>query len=134
MPTYVDRKEDLVYLDNRGVRITKTWLKVNTATFAIANITSYTAGEIKPRFKGPAVGAFIGLVIALAGFETGTWLAAGAGIVLFLAAIGWGVSRKPDYFLRIVSTGTESQPVYSKDKCYIDDIVDAIHKAKLQQE
>jgi hypothetical protein len=50
---YVDRKENLIYLDHRGVRITKTWLKVGNATHATGNITSYTTGGGRPGNIGP---------------------------------------------------------------------------------
>jgi hypothetical protein len=134
MPMYVDRKENLLYLDNRGVRVTKTWLRVGNATYAIGNITSYTTGESPPGYVGPALSAFTGLVIAIFGLETSSWIAVGAGALFIAMAIGWGVSRKPHYFLRIVSTGTESRPVRAKDRAYVESIIAAIRKAKLQQE
>jgi len=132
MPAYVDRKETLLYLDNRGVRVTKTWLRVGNATFAIGNITSFMTGEAKPRYIGPAIGAFVGLVIGIAGLETSGWIITGMGLFLIAASIAWGVSLKPDYFLRIVSTGTESHLARAKERGYVENIVAAIHKAKIQ--
>ena len=134
MPMYVDRKENLIYLDNRGVRITKTWLRVGNSTYAIGNITSFSTGEGRPGYIGPVLGTVTGLAIALFGFDTGSWIAVGAGVLFIAVAIGWGVSLKPHYFLRIVSTGAESRPVRSKDRAYIESIIAGIHKAKLQQE
>lgn len=132
MPPYVDRKETLIYLDNRGVRVTKSWLRVGNATFAIGNITSFMTGEAKPSRFGPAFAAFVGLVIVIGGMETSVWMVTGMGIFLIAAAIAWAFSLKPSYFLRIVSTGAESHLAQSKDRGYIENIVAAIHKAKMQ--
>ena len=134
MPKYIDRKEDLIYLDNRGVRVTKTWLRVENGTYAIANISSYTTGVARPAYIGPALTAFVGLVAAVFGLETATWIAAGVGGLLIALAIGWGVSLKPHYFLRIVSTGTETRLAKTRDKAYIESVIAAIHKAKLQRD
>ena len=132
MPPYVDRKETLIYLDNRGVRVTKTWLRVGNATFAIGNISSFMTGEAKPNRLGPAFAAFVGLVIVLGGLRTSVWMVTGMGAFLIAAAVGWAVSLKPSYFLRIVSTGTESHLAPAKEKSYIENLVGAIQKAKMQ--
>ena len=134
MPRYIDRKEDLIYLDNRGVRITKTWLRVENVTYALANISSFTTGVARPNYIGPALGAFVGLVLAVYGVETALWIAAGAGVLLMALAIGWGGALKPHFYLRIISTGTESRLAKTKDKAYVESIVAAIHKAKLQRD
>ena len=132
MPPYVDRKEALIYLDNRGVRVTKTWLRVGNATFAIGNISSFMSGEASPSRIGPAFAAFVGLVIAIGGLETSVWMITGMGAFLIAAGVAWALSLKPSYYLKIVSTGAESHLAPAKEKVYVENIVAAIQKAKMQ--
>jgi hypothetical protein len=66
----------------------------------------------------------------VAATRNGGTLAAGRSLSRLLGGGAyWAYSLKPDYHLRISSTGGESTALSSKDKGYVEKLVAAIHEA-----
>ena len=124
-----EEKETTFYSDNRGVRFTNTRLMVPNTTYAMANISSVTTKTVDPSYGWAGLIVLVGLGFVVGGYASGSWPAGIFGIVLLGAGALWGYCLKPDYHLRISSTGGESTALVSKDPAYVAQLVTAIHEA-----
>jgi hypothetical protein len=124
-----EEKEITFYSDDRGVRVTNTRLMVPNTTYAMANISSVTTKTVDPSYGWPGLFILLGLGCAVGGFSTGSSPVGILGILLLGGGAYWAYSLKPDYHLRISSTGGESTALTSRDKGYVENLVAGIHEA-----
>ncbi len=126
-------EEVTFYSDDQGVRVTNTRLIVDNTTYAMANIASVARTATEPNYTGPLLLIVAGVIIffaAISGKESGGWL---LGVILALAGTLWWRSRKPIYHLRITSASGESNALWSKNKNYVDKVVQAISEAMIHR-
>ena len=121
------------YSDDRGVRITNTRAIIGTTTYAMANITSVSMG-MKPANRTPGIAvAILGFLILLI---TGL-LGSSGGVIFGVILLGIGILIaaivKPTCTVRIGSASGETDAVSSKDKKYIQVIVNAMNEAFMKR-
>ncbi len=110
-----------VFLDERGVKVTKARFIVPDQTYAMSGITSVTFDKVNPSKKGPIFIIAIGLLML--GIEIVARLFFLAiGIVLFLR-------RKPTYYIILRSASGEKRALHDKNGAWIEKIITALNDA-----
>ncbi|MGA2436854.1 MAG: DUF6232 family protein [Bryobacteraceae bacterium] len=127
-------QEETLHSDN-VVSVTTTRVIIRGTTYALRNITSVRMAFTPPK-TGCAIILLIFGIIALLGAFVGFSQSVGSGIVgLIFAgviiglAILWLRSLKTDYHVAIASSSGEANALTSKDKAYIEHIVNSINEA-----
>ena len=128
-----EEKEMTFYSDDRGVRITNTRAIIGATTYAMANITSVSMG-VKPANRIPgSVVAILGFLILLI---TGL-LGSSGGVIFGVILLGIGILIaaiiKPTCIVRVGSASGEADAISSKDKKYIQTIVNAMNEAFIKR-
>jgi hypothetical protein len=121
------------YSDDKGVNITGTRAIFGSTTYSMANISSVKTA-VEPVKRSPGIiTAIIGIVLLIIGIASGwTWLIVGGVIVLAIGAfIAWAASAK--YHVRISSASGEATALSSKDKEYVDKIVQALNESMISR-
>lgn len=108
-----------------GVTITNARAIFPNRTYAVAQISSVTAGKLKTSF-GPAVLGVILVIVGLALFQVNI-LGALACIVIGGAITYFTV--QPRYAVLLYTAGGEAQAWVSSDRAHIQRVVDAINQA-----
>ncbi len=124
-----EEKEITFYSDGRGVRITNTRVIVGATTYAMANISSVSMAK-KPANRT------LGIVLAILGVILLVIPASAVrvfGVVLLGLGILIAVIAKPTYTVRIGSASGESDAISSKDKVYIQKIVQSMNEAFIKR-
>jgi len=127
---------ETTYYQDGAITISNSRAVLGAKTYAMVNITSVTMGE-KPANRTPGIVlALIGLAIAACAGSMGSDSASG-GIVIGILAIIGGIALaalvKPSYVVRIGSAGGESDALISKDREYIQKIVNAVNEAIIKR-
>lgn len=126
--------EETVYYSDSAIQVTNARAVLGGKTYAMANITSVTMGE-KPVNRTPGIViAIVGLSIA-ACTSTASNSAGGVifGILVLAAGIAIAAIAKPSYIVRLGSASGESDALISKDREYIQKIVNAINEAIIKR-
>ena len=137
-PPLIEQKrnaQEETLLSDNYVTVTTTRVIIRDTTYALRNIAS-----VRMAFTPPKTGCAIillifgifALIVAFAGFSQN--VASGLGYFIFAAviiggAILWLRSLKADYHVAITSSSGEAKALTSKDKAYIERIVNSINEA-----
>lgn len=113
--------EEKVFFQSENVLISNTRMNLGGTTYATANVTSVSTLVEKPGRKTEIIMVLIGLVSFS---ET----ALGA-IILIALAVGIFMMKKTKYVVRLSSSANEKDALWSKDKKFIDTVVEAINQA-----
>jgi hypothetical protein len=95
----------------------------------MANITSVSREQDDPSYTGPGLIILIGLVFLLGGIDKADGGFAIFGLAVLALGGYWAYSLEPDYFVRICSAAGESKTLFTKDKTYVEKVVQAINEA-----
>lgn len=126
---------ETTYYQDGNITVTNARAVLGSKTYAMANITSVSMGEI-PANRTP------GIVIALIGLAILACSASGgsdgiAGIIGGLVVAGFGAflayAVKTQYVVKIGSASGESNALTSNDREYIQKIVNAINEAIIKR-
>ncbi|GIV87342.1 MAG: hypothetical protein KatS3mg054_1371 [Chloroflexus sp.] len=125
---------ETIYYQDENITVTNTRAIFGTKTFAMANIASVSMVEIPPN-RGPAIAAALGglLFACICMALDGRWLSLIVLVLGIAIAIAIAVSVKPTYAVRIASTSGESNVLTSKDREYIQKIVNAVNEAIIRR-
>ncbi len=118
--------EPTLFTDKQGVRITPTRAIFDSTTYSIANITSIKRDVHPANRTAGIIIALVGLILFLLWIP---WI----GLPVLIIGIIIAAMAKSTYYLKITSASGEAEPISSKDKQYIDDIVDAINEALIRR-
>lgn len=118
--------EETEFYKNGNVSITNARFIVGSTTYAMNGVTSVKRGQTDPSKVGPVIMAIIGVISVFA--ATGL-MSKAIGVVVVLLAIAWFKAIKPEYIVSLNSSSGESQALSSKDKQYIDDVINSLNNA-----
>ena len=113
-------KEEVFY-QSENVLISNTRMNLGGTTYATANITSVSTYESKPSRKLEVIIGLIGLIIIFNQFFVGLILIGLAAIIFYM--------KKTKYIVKLSSTANEKDALWSTDKGFIYQVVEAINNA-----
>ncbi len=122
--------EEILYTDNHA-SVSTSRVILNNTTYALRNITSVKM-TVTPAKKGCAIVLIIlGALVALCGLPSKDAILPTliVGGILIGLGIVWSNSAKADYHVTIASSSGEGNALTSRDKAYIQKIVNAINEA-----
>ena len=126
---------ETTYYQDGGITVTNARAVLGAKTYAMANITSVSMGEIPANRAPGVVVALIGL--AIAGCSASAGSDGTSGIVIGVIVLGIGIAIaaavKIQYVVKIGSASGESNALVAKDKEYIQKIVNAVNEAIIKR-
>lgn len=129
--------ETTYYSDDRGVRITNARAVFGSKTYAMSNISSVSLHIIPPSRAGGCIVALLSIIFMFCALGTAVpedtrfvgLLALFVGLGGVLGGILWMYSMQPLYAVRIAATSGEIQAASSKDREYIESLINALNEA-----
>jgi hypothetical protein len=130
----VQQKEEIIYSDNM-IAVTSTRVVIGGTTYALRNITSVKMAFSSPDFIGPVCvllfGAFILFLTIIPwspqNYQPVLGAIFGGGVIAL--GIMWMSKLKPKYHVDISSAAGEIHALTSRDKAYIQRIVQSVNEA-----
>lgn len=105
------------------VTVTQSRFVTQSKTYAMRNISSVHIFEIQKSRVGPIIMILLGFPFLFSGEIF--WL----GLIIIASAILWLFYIKNEYAVRISTNSGEANSILSKDRIYIQKIVDALNDA-----
>lgn len=124
MDTNETTQTEKVFYEDKFVKVTQSRFISNGSTHAMRNISSVSNQHIPNSIGGSIMLIVIGIIVAFFGST-----ALIVGLILIGIAIALIATTKDDYAVKISSNSGQSNVVISKDKKYIQTIVNAINEA-----
>lgn len=118
--------EETEFYKSGNVSITNSRFMVGSTTYAMNGVTSVKRSQTEPSKAGAVI---LGIVGALMIFAAATLMFKAAGVVIIILAIFWFKSIKCEYHVFLNSASGESQALSSKDKKFIDDVINSLNEA-----
>lgn len=116
------QNETTFYQDN-SVTVTQSRYVTNSKTYAMRNISSVHIFEIIKSKNKAFFFALFGLIFLFS--KDVFWV----GLIIIALGIWWFVSIKNEYAVRISTNSGEANSIISKDRNYIQKIVNALNDA-----
>ena len=115
-------QQEKVFLKDNNVTVTQARYIANGKTYTMRNISSVSLFTLKSSYTLETILIVVGVILLIAG----TYIVGG-----ILGAIGVTlmVIKKDEYAVRISTNSGETNSLTSKDKDYIQKIVDALNDA-----
>jgi hypothetical protein len=126
--------EETIYSDQE-ISISTSRIVIRGTTYALRNISSVKM-TVEPAKTGCAIALIIGGVvwaIGIMGSKGGVAPALFLGGILIVGGVVWLTAAKAEYYVTIVNNAGEVRAHKSKNKQYIDKIVEAINEAMVRQ-
>ena len=118
--------EEVEFFNNGEVSVTSARFRVGASTYAMQGVTSVKRGQ-KDANKLPAfLVGIIGLFMTFGADTSGAKL---IGILLVILSIFIFKKLKPEYSVYLNSSSGESQALQSKDRSYIDKVIEALNQS-----
>ncbi|AZA55799.1 hypothetical protein EG349_13450 [Chryseobacterium shandongense] len=105
------------------VTVTQSRFVTQSKTYAMRNISSVHIFEIQKSRVGPIIMILLGFPFLFSGEIF--WM----GLIIIALAILWLFYIKNEYAVRISTNSGEANSILSKDRVYIQKIVDALNDA-----
>jgi hypothetical protein len=121
--------EKTYYSDQQGIRITSTRAIIDNKTYSMANVSSVARGRVPASYGGAIVMMMIGLLLALGGFGGSSIELGVTGLLVLVVGIVIAASLKDTWTVRITAASGEMDALRSKNKQYVDTVVNAINEA-----
>ncbi len=141
------KRQETIYFDERGVKVTSARAIINGQTYSMANITSVSMREWRPDGTLGGILIIIGVLSGGGSVPLGLFLLWGmvnfkeVGVILlaFLMVgaitflVGLALSGSKQYAVRIGSASGEVNALNSKDRNNIQNIVEALNQAIIER-
>jgi hypothetical protein len=114
------------YFQNSDVRVTPTRFIAGNKTFVMKNISSVQVGIIKADTQKPIIMILVALIFIFPGWYV-------LSVILGILGIAMFTTNKDMFSVRITSTSGETDGYTSTNIDLINDIVEAINKAIVEQ-
>jgi hypothetical protein len=126
------RQEDTVFADQH-IRVTTARAVFGNQTFSMANVSSVSVFRDDPGRALPILLIVGGLLGGMTCVESRS--AGAAAVTLLLLGVGGMMLwlQKPVFWIKIIAAGGETRPFSSKDKPYIERIVQALNEAMVRR-
>jgi hypothetical protein len=127
--------EEKEYYSDGSVIVTSARAVISNKTYAMQHITSVSAARIPPKTGVPALLTIGGGFMLLMALVTEQWRGSCItfGAILLVFGIAMLALAKNRYSVRIASSSGETDALVSRDKGYIQRIVDAISQAIIER-
>lgn len=114
---------ETTFYKDLNVTVTQSRYVTQSKTYAMRNISSVHVFEIIKSRKFPVILIILGILLLFSGDTRifGIFLAIAGALILFLI--------KNEYAVRISTNSGEANSILSKDKAYIQKIVNALNQA-----
>jgi multisubunit Na+/H+ antiporter MnhC subunit len=116
-------QNEVTFYQDANVTVTQSRYLTNSKTYAMRNISSVHIFEIIKSRKLPIIMIVIGVLMLLADNVRI------AGFVVFAIGVALLFLIKNEFAVRISTNSGEANSIVSKDKIYIQKIVDALNEA-----
>ena len=116
--------EERTFFQHEDVSVTNSRFMVGSQTFAMSNITSVKASRQVPKRLWPTLLVVIGVLLAIA--ESAN---VGIGIVIGGVGVAWLLVQKTMYHVMLTTAGGETSALSSKQRVYIEKVVQALNEA-----
>lgn len=116
--------EEKTFFQYEDVSVTNARFMVASQTFAMSNITSVKASRQDPKRLWPIVLIVIGLLFAVGGSAN-----MGLGLVIGGLGVAWLLVQKTMYHVMLTTAGGETSALSSKQRDYIEKVVQALNEA-----
>lgn len=118
--------EEVEFFNDGKVSVSSARFRVGASTYAMQGVTSVKRGQ-KDANKFPAILMCVIGIFMLIGAEGLSFKA--IGIVLMILGVYLFRKLKPEFSVYLNSASGESQALQSKDKHYIDKVIDALNQS-----
>jgi hypothetical protein len=128
-------REEKAYLESKDATITTTRAIISGKTYTMSHVTSVQAAKIPKSQTWPVITILAGGALLLGGLtDTSAYGGClGFGILLLVIGIGWAVSNKDKYAVRIGSSSGETDALVSVNQKAIQKVVDALQEAIVER-
>jgi len=116
--------EEKTFFQYEDVTVTNARFMVASQTFAMNNITSVKASREDPKRLWPIVLIVVGVLLAVAGSTN-----MAIGLVIGGAGAAWLLLQKTMYHVMLTTAGGETSALSSKEREYIEKVVQALNEA-----
>jgi Family of unknown function (DUF6232) len=137
---------EITFYQDPNVLITNTRAVIGGKTYAMANITSVTAGQIPPNRLPGILVAIVSPVVCICGAFPAAVVGGGSdrfaafqwiylvvvqlvALLILVGGVILAVTAKPTYSVKFASSAGETNALLSKDQEYIAKIVNAVNEA-----
>ena len=118
--------EEVEFFNDGKVSVTSARFRVGASTYAMQGVTSVKRGQ-KDANKFPAIlMALIGIFMIFSADQISMKI---VGIILIALGVLLFKKLKPEYSVYLNSSSGESQALQSKDRSYIDKVIDALNES-----
>ena len=128
----MNSNDEVIFYQDQSIKITNTRAIFGEKTYAMGNITSVMTGTVPANRVAGIAMTILGIATAICG---GSARAEGAivGIVIIIIGFVLAGNAKTKYTVKIGSAGGETDALISKDKKYIQEIVNALNDAIIKR-
>ncbi|MBI4200545.1 MAG: hypothetical protein HY535_08765 [Chloroflexi bacterium] len=113
--------KEKTFFQSEEVTVTNSRFMVGSKTFAMSNITSVKASEQEPK-RLYSIGLIVLGVFVLTG-------SVGIGVVISGIGVAWLLMQKTKYHVTLTTAAGESSALGSKQREYIEKVVQALNEA-----
>ncbi len=114
--------EEKTFFQYEDVSVTNSRFMVAAQTFAMSNITSVKASKNVPNRVGPILLIIVGVLFLANG-------ATAPGVIIGGAGVAWLLLQKTMYHVMLTTAGGETSALSSKQRDYIEKVVQALNEA-----
>jgi hypothetical protein len=116
-----ETKGEGVFLEERGILVTKTRFVSQAHTFALASITSVSGEQTEPSKLQP----IILLIFGMGTLSFAVWL----GVLMLGASVVWMFKQKTNFTVVLTTAGGEVKAFTSQDRKFVARIIHALTDA-----
>lgn len=122
-------QNETIFYQNLHVKVTQSRFVTNSRTYAMRNISSVFVYEIVKSKTLPVIMMIIGFLMLFSSEA----LVETVGAILLITGVFVFFSIKNEFAVRISTNSGEANSVISKDKKYIQSIVEALNEAIIRR-
>jgi len=119
----MENQSETQFYQDGTVTVTQSRFITQSKTYVMRNISSVHVFEIEKNRVTPIIMILLGIPFLFSGNIF--WI----GLIIIAIGILWLISIKNEYAVRISTNAGEANSILSKDRMYIQKIVDALNKA-----
>ncbi|KGI79240.1 DUF6232 family protein [Oleiagrimonas soli] len=116
--------EEKFFFNQGGVSVSNARFMVRGQTYAMNGVTSVKQSVRHPSRLLPIVLGILGLILLFGGSSGVMW-----GLIALSIAALWWFSQKSEWIVVLNSASGETQALTSKDRRYIDGVIEALNQS-----